>query len=259
MKWAANLSLMYQEWSFADRPSAAAEDGFRHVECMFPYEVDAKRLTECAKVAEVEFVLINAPAGDWQGGDRGLACRPDRLDDFKRSIEAAVHYSQALGVKQIHVLAGTSSDTGQQAAWAHYLKSLDWLCTQTAELDLTWLIEPINTRDVPGYLLNTQAQAHNVVGNLGFKNLGVQMDLYHCQIVEGDVVSKLRQYIPSGRVKHLQIAGVPERNEPSRSELSLTRVVEELQSLGYRGAIGCEYRPQSGTRQGLEWLKQVGF
>lgn len=257
MKFAPNLSLMYNEWPFAERMAAAADDGFKHVECMFPYEISASELASRARDAGVEFVLINASAGDWAAGDRGLGCDAANRDRFKRAAEEALSYALALGVRQIHVLSGQTQN--RQRAYDVYRENLRWLGDQFSQEPLVWNVEPINTRDVPRYLVNTQEEAHKLIEEVGAANLRVQMDLYHCQIVEGDVITKLRTYLPGGKVGHLQIAGVPERHEPSFSELDYTRVFKELQRLGYSGYIGCEYRPQCGTREGLGWLRQTGF
>ncbi|WP_370261572.1 hydroxypyruvate isomerase family protein [Limnobacter sp.] len=257
MKLAANLSLMYTEWAFVDRIAAAAEDGFKHVECMFPYECAPEQLQSATNRAGVDWLLINAPCGNWSGGDRGLACLPNRRDEFKEAAYRAAEYALALRVPHVHVLAGVVNgqphEPSIEDAWACYEDNLRWLCREMAHLPIVWLIEPINTRDVPGYLLNTQAQAHAMVMRIDAPNLGVQMDLYHCQIMEGDVIRKLEAYLPTGRVKHIQIAGVPERHEPDLSELHYPRVFECLQALAYQGGVGCEYRPKQGTRAGLHW------
>lgn len=240
---------MYTEWPFLDRFNACAQDGFEWAECLFPYDVPPGQLADVVAASGVKMLQINAPAGDWAQGDRGLAVDPARESEFKHSIELALTYAEALQIQQMHVLAGVGSD------WTQYRKNLMWLSSQTQGMDLTWLIEPINRRDVPGYLLAYQVDAHQLLEELGLDNVKVQMDLYHCQIMEGDIVSQLRRYLPTGRVRHIQIAGVPERNEPSRSELNYPRIFEELQRLGYQGLIGCEYRPFAGTREGLGWLK----
>ncbi|HEX4843620.1 MAG TPA: TIM barrel protein [Limnobacter sp.] len=259
MRLAANLSLMYTEWPFEERVAAAAQDGFEAVECMFPYASEAGRLKALAAQHGLQWVLINAPCGNWDLGDRGLACFADRQDEFRDAIHLAAHYAHTLGAPCVHVLAGAlpphADASAHSEAWRAYQTNMAWVADTMAHLPITWLVEPINSRDVPGYLVNTQAQAHALVEQLNRPNLGVQMDLYHCQIVEGDVVRKLECYMPSGRVKHIQIAGVPERHEPNRSELSYPRVFECLSALGYRGYIGCEYRPQAGTREGLGWRR----
>lgn len=259
MKLAANISMMYGEFEFPDRIVEASRDGFKAIECMFPYAYDAQKLSDCAQSVATKFVLINAPAGDWEDGERGLAVCPTNKDRFKQSIDLAMLYADKLNVRQMHVLAGTLNDLDADRALDCYLDNLHWLCEQTVSTGITWLIEPLNRRDVPGYLLSTQKMAHDIVMQLGFPNLKVQMDLYHCQVSEGDVITKLRQYIPTGRVGHIQIAGAPERFEPHLGELSMPRVFNELELLEYTQYIGCEYRPKSTTREGLAWLKMEPF
>lgn len=262
MKWAANLSWLYTEWPFEARLAAAAEDGFKAIECMFPYEHDIQALRDQADECGLKWVLINAPAGQWAQGDRGLACHHARQDEFRTHMESALSAANTLGVKLVHVLAGTlnqscSSETA--AAWDCYRENLCWLAEQTQRENVTWLIEPINRRDMPGYLLHTQEQAHGLLDELNCENLGVQMDLYHCQVAQGDVVRRLEHYLPTGRVKHVQIAGVPERHEPDLSELDFAYVCQILKHLGYEGHIGLEYRPRLGTRKGLEWIRKAAF
>lgn len=264
MKLAANISLMYTEWPFADRILAAAQDGFEAIECMFPYELAEAELRRLADDQNLRWALINAPAGDWAGGDRGLACHRHRVDEFRRAADQAIRYANALGVNRVHVLAGAIDPAGhggdaEQAAWDSYLENLNWLTGQTRDEPIVWLVEPINRRDVPGYLLSLQEQAHRVVETLNMPNLGVQMDLYHCQIAQGDVLTRLKTFLPSGRVKHIQIAGVPERHEPDFSELDYGRVFDALRECAYAGFIGCEYRPKTSTRAGLGWTRLAPF
>lgn len=264
MKLAANLSWLYNEYDFPERLRACAIDGFKYAECMFPYEHPAELLREKAEVAGVQWVLINAPAGNWAAGDRGLAVDPTRCDAFRQSIEQASDYANTLGVQKVHVLAGVVNldDPDSVArAWDCYEENLAWLADSTTGGSIDWLIEPINRGDVPGYLLAEQAAAHDIIKRLNKPNLGVQMDLYHCQKVEGDAVAALAQYLPAGRVKHLQIAGVPNRDEPAPhgQGLSYQQVWQQLQSLGYTGHIGCEYRPKTTTRDGLGWIRSSGF
>lgn len=262
MKLAANLSWLYTEFEFLNRLQACAEDGFRHVECMFPYEYPATLLAEKASSVGVQWVLINAPAGNWVQGDRGLAVDPARRDEFRQAIEQASDYANTLGVRKVHVLAGTVNLDDPDlvaSAWACYEENLTWLADATVGGSIDWLIEPINRSDVPGYLLTEQSAAHEVIQRLGRSNLGVQMDLYHCQRAEGNALDALARYLPTGRVKHLQIAGVPNRDEPSCKGLDYSQVCLLLEALAYTGHVGCEYRPQGATRDGLGWIRQTGF
>lgn len=264
MKLAANLSWLYTEYDFLERLQACAQDGFKYAECMFPYEYPAELLREKAEVAGIEWVLINAPAGNWTQGDRGLAADPAKRNEFKHAVEQAASYAQTLGVNKVHVLAGVvdlSCTDALVSALGCFEDNLNWLADSMKALPIDWLIEPINRGDVPGYLLAEQAAAHNIIKRLNKPNLGVQMDLYHCQKVEGDAVAALAQYLPTGRVKHLQIAGVPNRDEPAlhSAGLNYQQVWQQLQSLGYAGHVGCEYRPKTTTRDGLDWIPNTGF
>jgi hydroxypyruvate isomerase len=254
-RFAANLSMMYTEHAFLDRFAAAAADGFRAVEFLFPYEWPAAALA--AKLADhgLQQVLFNAPPGDFAGGERGTASLTGREDEFRRGIDRALEYAGALRCPRVHVMAGlVASEASREAQRARYRESLAWAAQRGASAGIDVLIEPINTRDIPGYLLNRQDDAHAIVAAIGAPNLKVQMDLYHCQIVEGDVAMKLREHLPGGRVGHLQIAGVPERHEPDAGELNYEYLFDVVDALGYAGWIGCEYRPAAATSSGLGWL-----
>jgi hydroxypyruvate isomerase len=255
--FAANLSMMYTEHDFLDRFAAASRDGFRAVEYLFPYAFDRRELA--ARLADhgLAQVLFNAPPGKVELDERGLACLPGREDEFRRAfVEQALPYAQALRCPRIHVMAGrVPGDIERAVLQATYVENLAWAAAQAAGDGVDVLIEPINTRDIPGYFLNRQDHAHEIVAEAGAPNLKVQMDLYHCQIVEGDVAMKLRRYLPTGRVGHLQIAGVPERHEPDVGELHHPYLFAVLDELGYTGHVGCEYRPRAGTSAGLGWFE----
>ena len=254
-RFAANLSLMYTEHPFLDRFAAAAQDGFKAVEFLFPYEHPARELADRLAGNGLQQVLFNTVPGDFAAGERGLACLPGRETQFRDGVLRALEYAQALGCPRVHAMAGLAP-AGAEPALLHgtYLTNLAWAAEQAAPLKIDILIEPINTRDIPGYFLNRQSEAHEILGKVGAPNLKVQMDLYHLQIVEGDVASKLRQYLPTGRVGHLQIAGVPQRHEPDIGELNCHYLFDVIDELGFEGWIGCEYRPRAGTSQGLGWL-----
>ena len=257
-RFAANLTMMYGEFDFPDRYAAAARDGFRAVECLFPYEWSAQVLAGRLRDHGLQQVLFNAPPGDWAHGERGLACLPGREDEFKRGIALALDYAQALDCPRVHVMAGLMPAGSERAALlATYTANLAWAAREAAAAGLALTIEPINPRDMPGYLLNRQDEAHALVQAIGAPNLAVQMDLYHCQIVEGDLATKLKQYLPTGRVGHLQIAGVPDRHEPDTGEVNYPYLFDLIDALGYTGHIGCEYRPRAGTSAGLKWLSDL--
>jgi len=264
-RFAANLSMLYPELAFVDRFGAAARDGFKAVEFLFPYEHPPAVLQAQLQAHGLQQVLFNAPPGDWAAGERGLASLPGREAEFQRGIHLALEYAAALDCSRIHVMAGVLPEGVQREAllpaYTHtFVNNLRWAAAQAATHKVQVLIEPINTRDMPRYFLNRQDQAHDIVHTVAASNLLVQMDLYHCQIVEGDVATKLRHYLPTGRVGHIQIAGVPKRHEPDTGELNYPYLFALLDELGYTGWVGCEYRPRlgvqpGGTTAGLAWLK----
>ena len=280
-RFAANLSLLYTELPFLDRFEAAARDGFEAVEYLFPYAFDLAELLARLKANGLQQVLFNAPPGGtdapgidaaWAAGARGTACVPGREAEFRTGVQLALRYADALDCPRIHCMAGLLSESAagadqESAARSVYVSNLRWAATEAAKSGRTILIEPINPRDMPRFFLNRQDDAHAVVQEVGAPNLQVQMDLYHCQIVEGDVAMKLRQYLPTGRVGHLQIAGVPERHEPDVGELNcayLFEVIDEVAAqCGWQGWVGCEYRPRmgaepGGTSRGLGWRPRAG-
>ena len=280
-RFAANLSLLYTELPFLDRFEAAARDGFEAVEYLFPYAFDLAELLARLKANGLQQVLFNAPPGGtdapgidaaWAAGARGTASVPGREAEFRAGVELALRYADALYCPRIHCMAGLLSESAAgadqaSAARSVYVSNLRWAASEAAKSGRTILIEPINPRDMPRFFLNRQDEAHAVVQEVGAPNLQVQMDLYHCQIVEGDVAMKLRQYLPTGRVGHLQIAGVPERHEPDVGELNcayLFDVIDEVAAqCGWQGWVGCEYRPRlgaepGGTSRGLGWRPRPG-
>ena len=266
-QFAANLSMLYPELDFLDRFEAAAKDGFKAVEYLFPYAFAKDEILARLKHNGLQQVLFNGPPGNWDGGERGLACLPGRDAEFREGIAKAIDYAVALDCPRIHVMAGlVPQDLQRDAVRPVYLDNLRFAAEEAAKACRDVLIEPINTRDIPGFFLNRQDEAHAIVETIGAPNLKVQMDLYHCQIVEGDVAMKIRKYLPTGRVGHLQIAGVPERHEPDIGEQNyayLFDVIDEVsKQSGWQGWVGCEYRPKrgsepGGTSAGLGWLRAL--
>ncbi len=260
-KFAANLSMLYPELDFLDRFDAAAHDGFKAVEYLFPYAFESREISARLKAHGLQQVLFNAPPGDWDAGERGLACLPGREAEFQAGIGQALDYAAKLDCPRIHVMAGLqAAGSAREAQYPTYISNLRWAALQAARQGIDVLIEPINPRDIPGFYLSRQDQAHQVLADVGAANLKVQMDLYHCQIVEGDLAMKLRQYLPTGHVGHIQIAGVPERHEPDLGELNYPYLFSVMDELGYADWVGCEYRPRTGmkaggTSAGLGWLK----
>jgi hydroxypyruvate isomerase len=253
-KFAANLSMMYQEHDFLDRFAAAADDGFKGVEFLFPYDFSPADIKARLDARGLTQVLFNCPPGDWSKGERGMGSLPGREDDFKRAFEKAITYVEVLGNRRLHVMAGLMQpDKTREEHRATYVKNLAWAAQQVGGRDLTLVIEPINTRDIPGFFLNRQDEAHAICKDTGSERVKVQMDFYHCQIVEGDLAMKFRQYLPG--VGHIQIAGVPERHEPQIGEINYPYLFRLIDELGYDGWVAGEYRPKGKTSDGLAWLK----
>jgi hydroxypyruvate isomerase len=273
-RFAANLSMMYPDLDFMDRFDAAARDGFKAVEFLFPYAWPKAEIAARLKANGLQQVLFNLPPGgldrdgiarEWEAGTRGVACIPGREAEFKFGVQIALEYADALDCPRIHAMAGlVPAGLERTDVQPIYEANLAWAAAEAQKAGRDLLIEPINTRDIPGFFLNRQDHAHDIVQAIAAPNLKVQMDLYHCQIVEGDVASKIRKYLPTGRVGHFQIAGVPERHEPDIGEVNypyLFRVIDEVSTAcGWQGWIGCEYRPlhgaqAGGTSAGLGWVK----
>ena len=273
-RFAANLSMLYPELPFLDRFDAAANDGFTGVEYLFPYAHDASVIKARLENNGLKQVLFNASPGGtdkesisaaWDKGDRGVACIPGREHEFTAGVAMALDYALTLGCQQIHVMAGLVPDTStREAVRGTYVSNLQYAAQQAAKHGIDVLIEPINRRDMPTFFLNRQDDAHALIAQIGAPNVKVQFDLYHCQIVEGDVAMKIKHYLPTGRVGHFQIAGVPQRHEPDIGEMNypyLFEVIDETaRACGWDGWVGCEYRPSrgavsGGTSAGLGWLK----
>ncbi|MBN3728228.1 2-oxo-tetronate isomerase [Burkholderia sp. Ac-20379] len=253
-RFAANLSMMYTEHPFLERFAAAARDGFKAVEYLFPYEFDAAELK--ARLADAGLVqaLFNAPPGDWAAGERGFAALPGREEEFRRAVGTALDYTRTIGNDKLHVMAGLVPAGADRARHRDtYVRNLAYAAEAARAAGLLVVIEPINTRDMPGYFLNRQDDAQAICREVGAPNLRVQFDCYHCQIVEGDVTMTLRRDFAG--VGHIQIAGVPDRHEPDLGELNYPYLFEQIDALGYDGWIGCEYRPKAGTSDGLGWLR----
>ncbi|CAM2151678.1 MULTISPECIES: 2-oxo-tetronate isomerase [Paraburkholderia] len=253
-RFAANLTMMYNEHAFLDRFAAAAHDGFDAVEYLFPYDHPAAEVKARLEENGLAQALFNAPPGDWAAGERGLAALPGREDEFRRGIDKALDYARVLGNRKLHVMAGivASEDTRAQQREL-YLKHLDYAAQAARGEGITILIEPINTRDMPGYLLNRQDDAHAICAEIGAANLQVQFDCYHCQIMEGDLAVKLKRDI--ARIGHIQVAGVPERHEPDSGEINYPWLFSLIDELGYTGWIGCEYWPRAKASDGLGWIR----
>ena len=250
--------MLYHEVSFLQRYEAAAADGFMAVECLFPYAYSAAEVRAVRRDAGVQQVLFNTSAGDWDSGQRGLACHPDTGADFRASIEQALHYAAALDTSLIHTMAGLLPD-GLTLAEAEqsYVENLQWAARQADRAGVVLTLEAINPLDMPGYMLTTQEQAANLRQRIGVDNVKLQFDFFHCEKYQGDSIARFQSL--QREVAHVQIAGVPERYEPDTGSLDYARVLATLEASAYAGAIGCEYRPAKGTRLGLSWRKNLGY
>jgi hydroxypyruvate isomerase len=251
-RFAANLSMMFTEVPFLDRFDAAAKAGFTAVEFLFPYEYPVEAISEPLKRNGLTQALFNLPPGDWRIGERGFAALPDRFDDLKKSLETALPYAKATGVKRLHLMAGIA-DRGDRRAVEQFYKSVAWAAEFFAPHGLDVVIEPINPRNVPGYFLNDFGFARDLIDELRIANLKLQFDIYHCQIIHGDVTMRLREMMPI--IGHIQIASIPSRNEPDGEELNYPFLFDELDRLGYAGFVGCEYNPRGKTADGLDWFR----
>ncbi len=254
-RFAANLSMLYPEHAFLDRFAAAAADGFEAVEHLFPYDYSAQQLKQRLSDNGLVQALFNAPPGDWAAGERGIATLPGREHEFRSGFDRALEYAAVLGNSRIHVMAGLLPSPAERAGHhGVYLENLSYATAQASQAGITVLLEPINTRDMPGFFLNRQDQAHAICKEVGAANLKVQFDCYHCQIVEGDLATKLRRDFDG--IGHIQIAGVPDRHEPDLGELNYPFLFDLMDELGYDGWVGCEYRPKGDTSAGLQWLRE---
>ncbi len=251
-RFAANLSMMFTEVPFLDRFEAAAKAGFNAVEFLFPYEHPAEEVGKRLQKHGLTQALFNLPPGDWAAGEKGLAALPDRFADLMQSLRVALPYAQATGVKRLHLMAGIA-ERGDPKAVAAFGKSVISAAEFFAPHDVDIVIEPINPRNVPGYFLNDFSFARELIKDLNVPNLKLQFDIYHCQIIHGDVTMRLREMMPV--IGHIQIASIPSRNEPDGEELHYPYLFDELDRLGYDGFVGCEYNPRGSTVDGLDWFK----
>ncbi len=251
---AANLTMMFTEWSFLDRFAAAADADFDAVEFLFPYEYPAAEIAGRLQRHGLKQVLFNLPPGHWAAGERGLAALPERRDEFCASVATALSYAQDLGVERLHLMSGLA-DRANAAALAAYRDAVSFACAAAAKHQITIVIEPINGRDMPGYFLNSFDFAVEIIRDIGAPNLKLQYDIYHRQILHGDVMKSLEALMPL--IGHVQIAAVPLRHEPFSGELDDGRVLGHLDALDYGGYVGLEYRPAKGTLAGLSWRDRL--
>ena len=254
-RFAANLSMMFNELPFLDRFAAARKAGFEGVEFMFPYEYPAAELRARLRGEGLTQALFNMPPGDFANGERGMASLPGRQAEFRETVKRALDYATALDCRLLHCMAGiVPAGVSPVTAAAVYASNLAWAAEQSAPAGVRLASEPINHRDMPGYFLNTQAQGAGVVEAIGRDRIGLQFDVYHVQITEGDITKRMEQFMPV--IAHMQIADVPARHEPGTGEIAWRYVFRRMDELGYEGWVGCEYRPAGETVAGLGWIRE---
>jgi hydroxypyruvate isomerase len=253
VRLAANLSFLFTEAAFLDRFEAAAKAGFKGVEYLFPYEWPAKEIADRLRANGLTQALFNAPGGDFAKGERGIAALPGREAEFEASIATALRYAAALGCPRVHVMPGLRQ---HGAARATYVANLRKAARMAAAEGVEILIEPINQRDIPGFFLRTTDQARGVIHEVGAQNLGLQFDLYHRQVEEGDTATAIREF--SSLARHYQIASPPDRGEPDDGEMNYAFLLREIDASGFAGWVGCEYKPRRGTVEGLAWAERCG-
>ena len=254
-RFCANLTMMFNEHPFLERFAAASKAGFTAVEFLFPFDHPAAEIRARLDGHGLEQILFNMPPGDWSLGERGLASLPGRVAEFRDSVKRALDYATVFGTKRLHCMAGlVPAGTAQGTAASLYAANLAWACEQAVAAGVLVVIEPINHRDMPGFFLNTTDQGAAVVEAIGRDRLALLFDIYHCQVTEGDVTSRMARLLPL--IGHIQIADVPARNEPGTGELNWRYIFDRMDAVGYAGWVGCEYRPSGDTVSGLGWLPE---
>lgn len=255
-KFAANLTFLFTELPFMERFEAAAKSGFKAVEYMAPYPYPADELKAALRDNDLVQALFNLPAGDWDNGERGIACIPGREAEFKEGVAKAIIYAQALDCKKINCLSGKlPQGASRQAAQATMIANLKYAAVALKREGIMLVTEPINSFDIPGYLVNRTSEALAILDAVGSDNLLVQYDVYHAQRMEGELGSTLKNY--TSRIGHIQIADNPGRNEPGTGEINYAWVLKHIDTIGYDGWVGCEYKPKTTTIEGLGWMREL--
>ena len=255
-KFAANLTMLFTEHPFLDRFERAAKAGFDAVEFLFPYAWSAQEIKQRLKDHGLKLVLHNLPAGDWDAGERGIACHPDRVDEFRAGVAKAIDYATALGVPQLNCLAGKAPAGVDEALLRKtFVANLKFSAAALKKAGLKQLIEPINTFDIPGFYLSRTAQALAILDEVGADNAYVQYDIYHAQRMEGELAATMQKHL--ARIGHIQLADNPGRNEPGTGEINYPFLFAHLDRIGYDGYVGCEYKPAAATEAGLGWRQRL--
>jgi len=253
-KFSANLSFLYQDLAFLDRFAAAAKDGFGALEYLGPYAEPKEKVADVLQANGLRQALFNVPSGDWAGGERGIACLPDRIEEFRNGISLALDYAKALDCPQVNVISGLVPKGADLETFEKVLvENLKYAAKRAADAGVKLLIEPINLRDIPGFFLSNTDHAERILEKVGSDNLYIQYDFYHMQIMQGDLMPTFIRL--KDRIAHVQIADNPGRNEPGTGEINYSFILSELDRLGYDGWVGCEYKPKTGTSEGLGWMK----
>ena len=252
-RFSANLSMLFQEHGFLDRFDAAAQSGFKGVEYVSPYEQPVDAIAACLARNGLTQALFNLPPGDWAAGERGIAVLPDRIEEFRRGVDTAIAYAKALGCTQVNCLAGIApAGIARDALETVFVENLKFAADRLGEAGIRLLIEPINTRDIPGFFLTTTRQALAVMEKVGSPNLFLQYDIYHMQVMEGDLARTIEENLD--RIAHIQLADNPGRHEPGTGEINYPFLFGHIDRIGYEGWVGAEYKPRAGTQEGLGWL-----
>ncbi|MCG2591865.1 hydroxypyruvate isomerase [Ramlibacter sp. XY19] len=253
-KFAANLTMLFTELPFLDRFAAARAAGFDAVEYLFPYEYPKEELAARLRANRLKQVLHNLPAGDWAAGERGIACLPDRVEEFRAGVARAIDYAHAVDCPQLNCLAGKlPTGCSRELAQRTLVGNLRFAANELAHAGIRLLVEPINTFDIPGFFLTRSDQALALIEEVGSDNLFLQYDLYHAQRMEGELAGTLSRHLD--RIAHIQLADNPGRNEPGTGEINYPFLFRHLEALGYKGFVGCEYKPLTTTAEGLGWMR----
>jgi len=257
-RFSANLTMLFQEVPFMERFKAAAQAGFRAVEFMFPYEYELETLQAELTSNQLQLVLFNLPAGNWQAGERGIAVDPRRQEEFKAGVAKAVNYAKALGVQRINCLVGKSlPEVPQGIQYQTMVENLRYAAEQLAAVDCMLLVEAVNWRDIPGFFLNTSSQVLRLLEDVGQGNVYLQYDVYHAQRMEGELIATICSALP--KIGHIQIADNPGRHEPGTGEINYPAVLSAIDQCGYKGYVGLEYIPSRDTKNSLGWIGEYGY
>ena len=255
-QFAANLTMLFNEVPFMDRFEKAAKSGFQAVEFLFPYAFSADDIKQKLEQHNLKLVLHNLPAGDWDAGERGIACLPDRVTEFQDGVAKAIEYAKVLGVKQVNCLAGKiPAGADAELLKKTFISNLKFAAAALKSVDIKLLIEPINTFDIPGFYLSKSQHALDILNEVGSDNLFIQYDIYHAQRMEGELCKTIEANLSN--IAHIQLADNPGRNEPGTGEINYPHLFQFIDSIGYHGWIGCEYKPASNTEAGLSWIKNL--